>query len=57
MDPALGGQAAITPISYQQIIAIAYQVGLDKELWRGLSAWVERKIVMAAAQKLELQEV
>ncbi|MBY5834010.1 MULTISPECIES: PGN_0703 family putative restriction endonuclease [Rhizobium] len=57
MDPALGGQAAITPISYQQIIAIACHVGLDQELWTGLSAWVDRKVAMAASRKSEFQEV
>lgn len=48
MDPSLPGQSAITPISYQQIIAMACQVGLDQELWNGLAAWVDHKIATAA---------
>jgi hypothetical protein len=39
MDPGLAGQGAITPISYQQIMAIACQVGRDRALWDELSAW------------------
>ncbi|TAU37240.1 hypothetical protein ELI44_35450 [Rhizobium ruizarguesonis] len=57
IDPSLGGHAAITPISYQQITAIACHVGLDKELWTGLAAWVDRKIAGAALRRSEIQEV
>jgi len=57
MDPSLAGQGAITPISYQQIIAIASQVGRDHELWNGLSAWVEQKIARAASRRSDFQEV
>ncbi|MBX5213970.1 hypothetical protein HJB90_08940 [Rhizobium sp. NLR10a] len=57
MDPRLSGQAAITPISYQQIIAIACHVGLDQELWNDLSEWVGRKIAMAALRRSVFQEV
>lgn len=48
---------AVTPISYQEIIAIACRVGLDQELWNGLSAWIDRKIAITASRKLELHEV
>lgn len=51
MDPSLACGAAITPISYQQIIEIACQVGRDQKLWNGLSAWVDRKIARAASAK------
>ncbi|EGE61320.1 UNVERIFIED_ORG: hypothetical protein GGI63_003824 [Rhizobium esperanzae] len=44
----LGGQGAITPISYQQIIEIACQVGRDRALWNSLAAWVDHKIATAA---------
>lgn len=37
-----GGQAAIRPISYQQIIEIARQVGLD-QLCTDLSEWAAKK--------------
>jgi hypothetical protein len=36
--PGLPGQGAITPISYQQIIAIACQVSRDGALWNSLAA-------------------
>ena len=49
VDPGHSGRAAVTPISYQQIIAIARQVGIDEELWGGLAAWVDYKIAKAAA--------
>ncbi|MDR9806885.1 PGN_0703 family putative restriction endonuclease [Rhizobium hidalgonense] len=57
MDAGLGRRAAVTPISYQQIIAIACHVGLDQELWNDLSAWVDRKIAMAALRRSDFQEV
>lgn len=57
MGPSLGGQAAITPISYQQIMAIARHVGLDQELWNDLSAWVDDKIARAGSRRPDFQEV
>ena len=57
VDPSLAGQLAITAISYQQIIAIARNVGLDQKLWNGLCAWVDHKIVEAASQRVAVQEV
>ncbi|OWO95829.1 hypothetical protein B5E41_08390 [Rhizobium esperanzae] len=57
IDSGLGGRAAVTPISYQQIIAIACHVGLDQELWNDLSAWIDRKIAMAALRRSVFQEV
>lgn len=48
LDPSLGGQATITPISYQEIIAMACHVGLDQQLWNDLAAWVEQKIAKAS---------
>nr|WP_319005721.1 hypothetical protein [Pararhizobium sp. BT-229] len=57
MDPSLGGQAAITPISYQQIIAIACHVGLELGLWNGPSAWVNHKIARAGSRRSDFQEV
>lgn len=53
VDPSLGGHAAITPISYQRIIAIARHVGLDQKLWSDLSAWVDQKITRAASRSSE----
>ncbi|MFS8146453.1 hypothetical protein [Rhizobium sp. BR 249] len=46
-----GGRATVTPVSYQQNIAIACHVGLDQELWNDLSAWGGRKIAMAALRR------
>lgn len=57
VDPSFGGQAAITPISYQQIVAIACHVGLERELWGSLSAWVAHKIVSAASRISDFQEI
>lgn len=57
VDPSLGGQLAITPVSYQQITAIARNVGLDHKLWNGLSGWVDHKIVEAASRRVAVQEV
>ncbi|MBK5571368.1 hypothetical protein [Ensifer sp. SSB1] len=57
VDPCLAGQAAITPISYQEIIAIACHVGLDQGLWNGLSAWVDHKIARAVSRRSDFQEV
>jgi len=48
-----GGQAAITPISYQEIIEIARQVGLDQQLWTDLSEWVGEKITRVSSQQPE----
>lgn len=56
VDPSLGGQAAITPISYQQIIEIAFKVGFDQKLWTGLSAWIDSKIATAASRRPDFQE-
>lgn len=53
IDPSLGGPAAIMPISYQQIIEIARQVGLDQDLWSDLSEWVHQKIAKAASRSSE----
>lgn len=50
IDPSFGGQAAITPLSYQEIIDIARQVGLDQELWTALFAWVSQKIARASSR-------
>ncbi|POH33700.1 MULTISPECIES: hypothetical protein [Sinorhizobium] len=52
-DARLGGQAAITPISYQEIIDIARQVGLDQQLWADLSAWVGQKITSVSSPHSE----
>ncbi|TCN16439.1 hypothetical protein [Sinorhizobium americanum] len=52
-DARLGGQAAITPISYQEIIDIARQVGLDQQLWADLSAWVGQKITTVSSRHSE----
>ncbi|MBY5905177.1 hypothetical protein HFO88_33480 [Rhizobium leguminosarum] len=57
VDPSLAGQGAITPVSYQQIIAIACQVGRDRALWNELSAWIDHKIARAASRKSDFQEV
>ncbi|MBB3302912.1 hypothetical protein FHT72_006337 [Rhizobium sp. BK077] len=57
MDPSLAGQRAITPISHQQIIAIACHVGRDRALWNSLSAWIDHKIARAASRKPGFQEV
>ncbi|WP_065377040.1 PGN_0703 family putative restriction endonuclease [Ensifer adhaerens] len=57
VDPSLAGQAAIAPISYQEIIAIACHVGLDQRLWNGLSAWVDHKIARAGSRRSDFQEV
>jgi len=57
MDPGLAGQGAITPISYQQIIAIACQAGRDRALWDALSGWIDHKIARAASRKSGFQEV
>lgn len=54
LDPSFSnGQAAITPISYQEIIDIAHQVGLDQELWASLSAWLDQKIARASSRLFE----
>ncbi|WP_370007146.1 PGN_0703 family putative restriction endonuclease [Sinorhizobium fredii] len=53
IDAGFGGQAAITPISYQEIIDIARHVGLDQELWTDLSAWVSQKIARASSRSFE----
>ncbi|MQW43876.1 hypothetical protein CN242_05225 [Sinorhizobium meliloti] len=45
-----GGQAAIRPISYQQIIEIARQVGLD-QLCTDLSEWVGEKITRVSSRR------
>ncbi|MEY9783941.1 PGN_0703 family putative restriction endonuclease [Sinorhizobium fredii] len=50
IDPSLGHPAAITPISYQEIIDIARQAGLDQELWTKLSAWLDEKIARASSR-------
>lgn len=52
VGPSFAGQAAITPISYQQIIGIGCQVGQDRELWDCLSAWVDHKIAKAASRSV-----
>ncbi|MDK1494089.1 hypothetical protein QN219_29355 [Sinorhizobium sp. 7-81] len=57
MDPSLAGQRAIKPISYQQILEIASQVGRDQELWNHLSGWVDQKIARAASRRTDFQEV
>jgi len=46
-----GGQAAIRPISYQQIIEIARQVGLDQQLCTDLSEWVGEKITRVSSRR------
>jgi hypothetical protein len=54
LDPSFyNDQAAITPISYQEIIDIAHQVGLDQELWASLSAWLDHKIARASSRLFE----
>lgn len=54
LDPNFcNGQAVIMPISYQEIIDIAYQVGLDQELWASLSAWLDQKIARATSRLCE----
>lgn len=55
MDPSRAGQSVITPVSYQQIIAITCEVGLDQELWNGLSLWVAHKIARAASRRSDFQ--
>ena len=45
------------PISYQQIIAIACHVGLDQELWNGISAWVDHKIARVGSRRPDFQDV
>lgn len=53
MDASLGGQVAITPVSYREIIDIARQFGLVQKLWADLSAWMEQKITRASSRSFE----
>ncbi|MBP2238684.1 hypothetical protein J2Z31_005225 [Sinorhizobium kostiense] len=50
IDPRYcSGKAAVRPVSYQEIIDIARQAGLDPELWNDLSAWIALKIARASS--------
>ncbi len=56
VDPSLAGKRAIIPISYQQLVAIAREVGLERELWGSLAAWVDHKIAREASRRSAFQE-
>ncbi|MEY9584278.1 PGN_0703 family putative restriction endonuclease [Sinorhizobium fredii] len=53
IDPRhCSSKAAVRPVSYQEIINIARQVGLDQELWNDLSGWITQKIARASSRRL-----
>jgi hypothetical protein len=46
--PAVSGKELITPISYQEIVALARSISSDTGKWDALAEWIGRKITKIA---------